>query len=235
MIRGSTSYEVRASEVLSAVFDLDYRIPEPEDFRKQLADRKIVAMPVESAADGDFVTEDLDAFLNYVRLSSIKTVMYQFCFYTEDDFEDLFKLSPADRSFFGKVRDHDDLSEYQRYCSYLSSAIDLNHPKRVTLYALHNQAVICCCAEDLWMERLPLPNARTIRKACLDSMSYSGSNSNLISFHFDYDTADSSAETAEQKTTAENVPDLIETAPETVEEITPVAEETAPETVEEIV
>ena len=243
-----TSYEIRASEVLTAVFDLDYRIPDPETFRKQLSDKKIVAMPVESAPDGDLVTEDLDAFMNYVRLNGIKTVMYRFRFYTEDDFDDLFKLSPADRAFFGKIPDRDALSEYQRYCSYLSAAIDLEHPKSVSLYVLHNQSVICCETEDFWMERLPLPNARMIRKICLDSKSYSGSNADLIDFHFDYDTADPAEETAEPAAESasdikenafeimeEPVPVTEETVLETVEEIIPVTEETAPETAEEII
>ena len=198
--KATVTYKVYASQVLAAAFDLDYQIPTPSGLQEMLQAKKVLAMPVDCVRGGDFVTADIAAFLNYVRLNNIKTVMYSFRFYTAEDIEEFYRLSPADKAFFQRktpgsyVPDaaesvQDGFEQYQLYCRYIEAAIDLEYPKEVWLYALHNGKTVTCTVEDAWLERLPLPNAQSIRDVCLKSVSYSGEIEGMLAFSFVYDTA----------------------------------------------
>ena len=199
--KATVTYKVYASQVLAAAFDLDYQIPTPSELQETLQAKKLIAMPVECVKGGDFITADIAAFLNYVRLNNIKTVMYSFRFYTAEDIEEFYRLSPADKAFFQRKKPgsyvpnasepvQDGFEQYQLYCRYIEAAVDLEYPKEVWLYALHNGKTVTCTVEDAWLERLPLPNAQSIRDVCLKSAAYSGEIEGMLVFSFVYDTAE---------------------------------------------
>lgn len=205
------AYSIKATEVVAAIFDLDYRLPKQEALKEKLSARGILPMSVAPAAQADFTASDLDAFLDYVTANEIKAVMFSYTYYTEKDVTDTYKLSDADRSFFRAVfppysgpayntflRDqynqnerlnpkNSDFRFYRLYTKYVEAALDLSCPRSLKLYAMHEGKVIALELTDDWLERLPLPNARTIKNACANTRSYGGYSDGILSFSFDYD------------------------------------------------
>jgi hypothetical protein len=202
------NYSVTSHDIISEIMDLDYRIPQAERFAAEMQAQKVTAVPVDEAPAADFVTADKAAFFSFLRACGVRGVLYRYAYYTASDVDRFYDLQDADKAFFsshvyaesahepGKVfysrrtgsqagDAHTDYEDYLLYCKYMRLALDLGCPKRMEIYALHEGKVLCCVLEDLWMERLQLPNAAMIKAQCVNTGTVRGSVGQ-ISFRFTY-------------------------------------------------
>lgn len=201
------SFNVKASEVLDHIFSIKYLLPQEEELCADLRNRKLAPMPVTEPAKADFITCDKDAFLKYLRVSNIKSVMFCYQYYTEKDLDDAFTLSDAERAFFMKhlcppeeayedveipvgitepVK-RSDFAYWLKYQKYIRLAVDLSIPKGLQLYAIYEGKILACILDDLWLDRLGLLNAQDIKQECVNTRNYSGYGERGFHFMFDYD------------------------------------------------
>ena len=193
------NYNVTSHDIISEIMDLDYRIPQAERFAAEMQAQKVTAVPVDEAPAADFVTADKAAFFSFLRAAGVRGVLYRYAYYTASDVDRFYDLQDADKAFFsshvyaesahepGKVfysrrtgsqagDAHTDYEDYLLYCKYVRLALDLGCPKG---------KVLCCLLEDLWLERLQLPNAAMIKAQCVNTGTVRGSVGQ-ISFRFTY-------------------------------------------------
>lgn len=216
------SFRVSASEVLEHIFSIDYLLPQEDTLCASLRERKLAPMPLTEPAKADFTTHDKEAFLRYLRVSSIKTVMFCYQYYTEEDLDNMYNLSDAERAFFRthmrapaeyfngdeeipvitRPFEETDFVYWQDYQKYVRLALDLSYPKTLQLCTLHQGKVIACELDDLWLERLCLLNAQDIKQECVNTRNYSGYGKGGFNFTFDYDVG--TDEEAEETEAAES-------------------------------
>ena len=214
-------FRISASEVQERISGIRYLLPQEEALCNLLRERKLAPMPVTDPAQADFTTHDKEAFLKFLRVSGIKSVMFCYEHYTDGDLDVMYSLSEAERAFFRthpcsaaeyfgdqeeipdveglyEMSDHSYWMEYQKY---IRQALDLSYPKSLRLYALYQGKVFVCELEDLWLDRLSLLNAQDIRQECINTRNYSGYGKGVFHFLFENDTVtDEETETAAEQT-----------------------------------
>ena len=210
-------YRLTSEDVQREIRELDYRLPLAEVFQTQMKTQKIAAVPVAAAPQAEFICSDRYAFFKYLRANGIRGVMYSYLYYTAADIDRCYDLQDADKAFFRKRRRSNlyrdfprsrygmraitenssripapcdtDYDSYLLYCKFLRLTLDLSYPKQMDIFALQGRRVLCCRLEDLWLERLALPNAAMIKSQCLNTGTVRDEDSEgdgQIAFQFDY-------------------------------------------------
>ena len=170
-------------DVLAEISALEYLLPEPEKLTAALRERKFTPVEVAPQKYADFVAGNLDAFLRYLRVNHIRSVMYSYLYYTEAEMNDLFTLEDSDKTLFrnrigsgidgrgcyGSARRsqfyaESDYGSYLQYSRFIRASLDLSHPKELRLYALHQGRIVACQLADAWMLRLNLISRPALRR-----------------------------------------------------------------------
>lgn len=202
---------VKASEILEQVFGLEGALPDEDALNELLRTRKFAPMRVAVNEQTDFLADDMEGFLKFVRVNSIKSVLYSYRYYTEKDIDQEFSLSDAEKKFFSKHMaepeiiydengepmypdsvptgpyEESDFVYYLNYIKYMKLALDLTMPRELWLYALWQGKTVACHLTDEWLTRLSLPNAQSIKETCVSFRNYSGYREGGIQFIFEYD------------------------------------------------
>ena len=220
------SIAVKASEVLEQAFGLEGKLPDEETLGELLRTRKFAPLRVDVTEQTDFLSDDMEAFLKFVRVNSIKSVLYSYRYYTEKDLDQEFRLSDAEKKFFSKHMaepeiicdengqpmypdsvptgpyEESDFVYYLNYIKYVKLALDLTMPRELWLYAVHQGRTVACHLTAEWLTRLNLPNAQLVKETCVNFRNYSGYREGGIQFIFEYDVYSGDDE-AEAQTDAE--------------------------------
>ena len=170
-------------DVLAEIAAVEYLLPEPDQLSTMLRERKFAPVEVAPQKYADFVAGNLDAFLRYLRVNHIRSVMYSYLFYTEKEADDLYMLEDCDKTLFrnrissgsdgrgryGSVRRsqfyaESDYGSYLQYSRFVRASLDLRHPKELRLYALHQGRIMACQMADAWLLRLNLLNRLALRR-----------------------------------------------------------------------
>ena len=81
---------VKASDVLEQIFGLEGKLPDEDSLCAMLRERKFAPLRVQVTEQADFLADDMDSFLKFVRVNSIKSVLYSFCYYSEKEIDQEF-------------------------------------------------------------------------------------------------------------------------------------------------
>lgn len=198
-------YEFTNLTVKRVISELRYELPTVEELEHMLRNSRISMMPVDEIADRGIITRDLDAFVSYVTLNKIRTVMYSFGFYTRAEIETRYELRDSDKRFFrgqrveqkssyasryGYLRreprpvEESDYSYYLAFSRYVMRHLDFRHPKELVLYTLFEGRLVSCVIADDWVGRLPLPDAEKLRADCINPDFFNANGPGSVQFLF---------------------------------------------------
>ncbi len=192
--------KVYARDVIDAIMHTEYRLPTSEKLVSMLNQQNLNGMQVAVQRYADFVTGDLNSFLLFVRGAGIRTVMFSFLYYTQDEIDEMFTLSDSDKALFfspyhdfgsqvykGRLprRDTGEVfsgyAVYLNYSKFLRAQLDLYHPKELRMYVVHEGRVIAFQQADLWMLRMNFIDRNAIRQYAMQN----NIGANSLMFEFD--------------------------------------------------
>ena len=193
-------YYFKDTDILDALEDLEFVLPEFGELDEMMRERRVALLPVDEIPEIQLVTRNVAAFLRYIKLSQIRTVMCSYGYYTKKEVEARYELRDSDRRFFRSRPDptrsyrarygtpsrteETDYSGYIAFSRFLIEHLDLSHPNKLIMHTQYEGSLISCIAEDDWIGRLPLPDAEKMKAECLNPDYFNVHGAGCVSFFF---------------------------------------------------
>ena len=196
MKRTAPVFDLTADDIFKAVSSLKEIIPQREALCAECSRRKIAAMEVRTAPKADFITPDMDSFLRFLKINSIRTAMYHYDYYDDRQLELCFKLPEANINLFERHpsdgynyggrhgAEISDYTYYLRYSEFLRQNINTGLPHTLWLFTLYQGMNIACKIADDWIRRTGLPTVQTIMLAAANCRKYGTYDQGIIRFRF---------------------------------------------------
>ena len=198
MKRTSPVFHLTTLDVDKAIADVSMLIPRKAALCASLSARKLAPMEVREVPKADFITPELDTFLRFLKVNSIRTAMYRYEYYDEHQLELLFRLPEANINLFerrpigtrnwysGYQPEESDYANNLNYTEYVRQSVNPDLPRTLWLYALLEGHAVACRMQDDWLERTGLPNVQTLMQSASNSGKYGNYEQGIIRFQFEY-------------------------------------------------
>lgn len=198
MAQSGVTFTVYASEIEQTLGSMTSAMLRKDALCEKFRAGGLTFMEVQQAPEADFVTEELETFLQYLALHGIRTVMFHYASYTPDELDRIFRMQEANlnlfhmhdagRDYYGRpVNPESDYVNYLKYYDFVKQTIDPILPHTLWVYALDQRRVIACRIEDDWIRRSGIPTAQRIMQACADSQRYGHYDDGMVKFTFKFD------------------------------------------------
>ena len=195
-------FELSSEQITETIANLQRIIPPPEELCAELVRRRLAPMEVRNLPQADFVTPELDIYLRFLKASGIRTAMYHYEFYSEQQLELLFKLPEANINLFerravagmnrltGYQPEESDYKYYLQYCEFMKNAANPQSPHTLWLFTLYQGHTVACRIHDDWIRRTGLPTVQTIMQAASNTRKYGNYDQGIIRFRFENNSPD---------------------------------------------